>query len=227
MVGDLKMLKEKLAGKPWITYSLIAVNIVVYLLMTVVGGSESVNVLLAFGAKFNPLIALGQWWRLFTPMFLHIGIEHLILNMVTLYFIGMQIEMLFGPTRYLLLYLLSGIGGNLASFAFNPGISAGASTALFGLFGAFFMLAENFKNNPYLRAYAKQFLLLIILNVAFSFVGNADLSGHLGGLFAGFLLAYIVGLPRKGMIERHKRILALIALVIIYILMWNIGLKNL
>ena len=219
------MLQTSLKNKPWLTYMLILLNILVYILMTFAGGSQNALVLVTFGAKVNSLISFGQWWRLITAMFLHIGLEHLVLNMLTLYFMGIQIEALFGKWRFLVLYLLNGIGGNLASFAFNPSISAGASTALFGLFGAFFMLAENFKHNMYLRTYAKQFLVLIGLNVLFGFMKNADLSGHLGGLVAGFLSAYLLGLPVKATSFLQK-ILTLVTLVNFYVFLILIGLRN-
>ncbi|WP_439794965.1 rhomboid family intramembrane serine protease [Secundilactobacillus kimchicus] len=131
---------------PYVTISLIALMVIVYLLMTAAGGAGNPQVLMAFGAKINVLIDAGQWWRLVTPMFLHLSFEHILLNMVTLYFLGLQIEALFGHWRFLILFVVSGIGGNLASFAFDPNaLSAGASTAIFGLFGAFLMLGEAFR----------------------------------------------------------------------------------
>ena len=117
--------------------------------------------------------------------------------MVTLYFLGMQIEYLFGPWRFLVIYLVSGICGNSASFAFTPAISAGASTALFGLFGAYLMLGESFRNDPYIRTIAKQFLVLVVLNLLSDLTGSIDLWGHLGGLIGGFLLGYVVGAPQQ------------------------------
>ncbi|MDY4064739.1 MAG: rhomboid family intramembrane serine protease, partial [Ligilactobacillus agilis] len=90
--------------RPLVTISLIVANIVVYILMTVAGGSTNPLVLIKFGAKVNEYILMGQWWRLITPVFIHIGLTHIVVNMVTLYFIGMQIEYLFGASRYLLIY---------------------------------------------------------------------------------------------------------------------------
>ena len=211
--------------RPTATYILLIINISVYLLMTVAGGSENTGVLLAFGAKVNFLIAQGQWWRLFNPMFIHIGLEHLVLNMVTLYFIGLQIETLFGKWRFVTLYLLSGLGGNIASFAFSPGISAGASTSIFGLFGAFLMLGESFRDNPYIRATAKQFLLLVILNLGLGLRG-IDIAGHIGGLLAGFLAAYVIGVPNIGRVPVNKKVLAGCALLIIFGLLTVVGFQH-
>lgn len=212
--------------KPYITYGLIVINVIVFLLMTLLGGSENVSTLIAFGAKVNTLILEGQWWRFITPMFLHIGFEHILLNMITLYFIGTQIEAFFGSGRFLVLYLLSGIGGNIASFTFNPtALSAGASTALFGLFGAFLMLGESFRENPYIRAMSRQFLLLVILNVIFGFSGNVDLAGHLGGLATGFLAAYVVGVPMIGKVPLMKRLVSLLAIIFVGGLLLIMGFK--
>ena len=210
--------------RPVVTISLIVINIAVYLMMTLAGGTTNPEVLIAFGAKVNQYILLGQWWRLITPVFIHIGLTHIVVNMVTLYFIGMQIEYLFGPGRYLLIYLISGLCGNIASFTFNPNsLSAGASTALFGLFGAYLMLGEHFRENVYIRLMARQFLVLVIFNIGFGFFGNIDLAGHLGGLFGGFLTAYVVGVPKVGMVPVLKRVVAAISLVVIFGLMLNSG----
>ncbi|NLD71497.1 MAG: rhomboid family intramembrane serine protease, partial [Chloroflexi bacterium] len=96
--------------------------------MTVAGGSENLRVLIDFGAKFNPLIVLEQeYWRLVTPMFLHIGFLHLAFNSYALFAFGLDVERLFGRTRFLALYVLAGIAGAVASFVGNEAVSAGAS----------------------------------------------------------------------------------------------------
>ncbi|GAA3615072.1 rhomboid family intramembrane serine protease [Secundilactobacillus similis] len=217
-------IKRWLTG-PYITVSLIAICVVIYGLMTLMGGSNNLGVLIEFGAKYNPLIQQGQWWRFLTPTFLHIGIEHLVLNMVTLYFLGYQIEALFGHWRFLTIFLLSGIGGNLASFAFNPNaLSAGASTAIFGLFGAFLMLGESFWENPYIRQMTKTFLLFIGLNLVMGFFSpGTDLAGHFGGLAAGFFAGYIVGAPKIGQISFIKRIIAVIVIILMMIGLYYYG----
>lgn len=212
-------------GRPLVTYTLIGLNVIVYLAMTFLGGSQNTLLLVAFGAKVNPLIIQGQWWRLLSPMFIHIGLEHLVLNIVTLYFIGLQIEALFGKWRFLTIYLVSGLGGNIASFAFSPSISAGASTAIFGLFGAFLMLGESFREEPYIRATAKQFLILVILNLGLGFTG-IDIAGHLGGLLAGFLMAYVTAVPKWGRIPLVKRTVAGSTLVFIYVILTVVGFQH-
>ncbi|MFC6254771.1 rhomboid family intramembrane serine protease [Secundilactobacillus hailunensis] len=219
-----QQLKRWLAG-PYVTVGLIVLMFIVYGAMTLAGGSQNTQVLVNFGAKYNPLIIAGQWWRLITPVFLHMGFEHILFNTVTLYFIGLQIEAIFGHGRYLIIFLLSGIGGNLASFAFNPNsISAGASTAIFGLFGAFLMLGESFWENQYIHQMTKTFLMFVVLNLAFDiFSPGTDIQGHIGGLIIGFLTAYIVGVPKLGQISRVKRVLAVIVAILIMVGLYYYG----
>ncbi|QMU09218.1 rhomboid family intramembrane serine protease [Levilactobacillus suantsaii] len=196
------------------TVGLIVIMVLVYLGMTLAGGSTNINVLITFGAKLNALIQQGQWWRLITPVFLHMGFTHILMNMITLYFVGMQLEAAFGHLRYLGIFLLAGIGGNIASFCFSTSLSAGASTAIFGLFGAFMMLGESFWQNPVIRQLANTFLLFIVMNLAVDvFSPGIDIAGHLGGLVAGFLAAYLVGVPRIGKVSVVKRVIATVVLI--------------
>ena len=139
-------------------------------------------------------------------------------------FLGTLLENIFGKTRFLIIYLVSGICGNIASFAFNfSSISAGASTALFGMFGSFLMLGESFRRNPYLQTMSRQFFLLVILNIFFGMFGNSDLTGHLGGLVSGFLLGYVVGVPNLGRVPKVKRIVSFVILLFINLIILNFG----
>lgn len=213
-MNQLRIRLRRLDQTPYMTVGLIGIMVIVFLAMTVAGGSTNVNVLITFGAKLNPLIQQGQWWRLFTPMFLHIGFTHILMNMITLYFVGMQLEAAFGHWRYLTLFLVGGIGGNVASFCFSDSLSAGASTAIFGLFGAFMMLGESFWQNPTIRSLARTFLAFVVMNLAFDvFTPGIDLAGHIGGLFSGFLVAYLVGVPRIGRVAPVKRVIATVVLI--------------
>ncbi|WP_125981365.1 rhomboid family intramembrane serine protease [Loigolactobacillus iwatensis] len=212
---------------PYVTYLLLIIQVVVFGLMTLAGGSTNTNVLVSFGAKVDQLIQMGEWWRLFTPMFLHIGLMHLAVNSVTLYYIGEQIEGVFGHWRFLVIYLLSGFTGNIASFVFSPNLSAGSSTAIFGLFGAFFMLMEAFRNNQAIRAVGRQFGLFIVLNLAFDlFAPGIDLAGHVGGLLGGFLIANIVGVPRIGGTLRGRRIISLVIFIVTAGFFLNLGFNH-
>lgn len=207
-------LTETWRNKPLVTDLLIAINVVVFIAMVLAGGPTKPQVLVTFGAKINQLISVGQWWRLVTPMFLHLGVQHIVLNMVTLYFLGVATEPLFGHWRFLLIYLGSGVAGNVASYFFTPAVSAGASTAIFGLFGAYLMLGVAFREQPGIRQTARTFLTLVLLNVVFDMFGSGiDLAGHLGGLIGGFLLAYVLAAPRVGRVSWWQRGLAAVALV--------------
>lgn len=199
-----------------VTLVLLTIQIVVFILMTLMGGSTNQSVILLFGARQTQLIEAGQWWRLITPVFVHIGFTHLLVNSLTLYFMGQYIEEIFGHWRMLVIYLVSAFTGNLASAVFLPNtVSAGASTALFGLFGAFLMLGESYRNNFAIRQLSRQFLVLVVLNIVIDlFTPGIDLAGHLGGLFGGFLVSYVVGAPLMGPVIRHKQIISLIVMIV-------------
>ena len=124
-----------------VTTGLLVINVVVFLVMLVFGAGlwHSANgVQLAWGANFGPATLDGQWWRLFTALFIHFGLLHLALNILALWDIGRLVERLLGPTRFVLLYLGSGVIGNLVSLVVqgNQAVSGGASGAIFSLYGA-------------------------------------------------------------------------------------------
>lgn len=203
--------------KPFITYILVTLNILVFVIMTLNGGTTNIENLIRFGASYQPLILAGQWYRLLTPMFIHIGFEHLFLNMITLYFCGTFLEQIIGSWRFLIVYIIAGVGGNLLSASLAPNVvSAGASTSIFGLFGTFVMIGLLFRQLPYFKNLGRQFGILIVLNLVFAlFPGSGiDISGHIGGLITGFLGAVVVGMP-KGTINSKLvyRISALVCLL--------------
>ena len=113
MMRSYNTRKSYLPDKFSVTHLFLAIQIVIFLLMTLNGGSTNVLTLILFGAKFNPAIAQGEWWRLIAPMFIHIGFTHILVNSITLYYLGTQMESLYGSLRFALIYLLSGLMGNL------------------------------------------------------------------------------------------------------------------
>ncbi|GFH41094.1 rhomboid family intramembrane serine protease [Lactococcus insecticola] len=176
------------------TYILGFLTLGVWLSQFFANGAEAtapIN-LYRFGALFGPDIIEhpSHLWRLVTPIFVHIGWEHFLLNFFTLIFIGRQIEEIFGSSRFFAVYLLSGIYGNILTFFIKPEtLSAGASTALFGMFGAMAMLGYLTKN-PSFQAVGKQFAVLIIVNLAINlFQTGVGIAGHIGGAIGGILLA--------------------------------------
>lgn len=206
---------RRIQNQPYVTYLLLAITLFVFLLETLGGGSESTYVLVRFGARWNPLIQAGQWWRLITPIFVHIGLMHILVNGVTLFYLGGLTERIFGHWRFALLYLVSGFTGNLASAAFNAGgLAAGASTSLFGMMGAFLMLYDGFRDEPGIRMLARQFVMLAALNIVFDlFMPGVDIFGHVGGFVGGFLIAYALGAPNVGETAAPRRVGSLFALV--------------
>jgi len=182
-------------SNPILTWLLLGSIVVVWLVMELVGGSENPVVLVTFGANYGPAILDGQFWRLFTSMFLHIGLAHLFFNAYALFIFGMEMERLYGPDRYIIVYVLSGLFGSLASFASRgPTVfSAGASGAIFGVIGmnlAYFMLHRQ-TFGRFGRQRVMNTLLIIGINLVFGFtVPGIDNLAHIGGLVAGLALGY-------------------------------------
>jgi len=221
---------KSLLNQPFITYGLMGITLFVFLGMELTGGSENGQTLVNWGAMFRPYILLGhQYWRLFTPMFLHIGWMHLILNMVTLYFVGPQIEAIYGHWRYLGLYLLSGIAGNVASFGIgNSILSAGASTSLFGLFGAFLILGRHFRHNPAIMFMVRRYSMFVFINLFFNlFSSSVDIMGHVGGLIGGLLAANALAVPNRSKeISVHERIISSLILIFLLVICVLLGFKK-
>jgi rhomboid protease GluP len=150
-----------------------------------------------YGMKVNIYIAaLGEWWRLFTPMLLHGGLLHVGFNMYALYILGGSLERFYGHWQFLTLYIVSGFAGTVASFAFTDASSLGASTAVFGLIGAQGVFA--YKNQKVFGPLARQALRNIITLALFNlFIGYSnpgiDNWGHIGGLVGGVAVAWFGG----------------------------------
>lgn len=185
--------------KPIITYSIIFICVLVFILMYVLGNGSTDNyTLLLFGANLDALTKNGDYYRLLTSMFLHIGIMHLLCNMYSLYIIGKEVENVFGKWKYLVIYILSGIAGSILSLAFNHNtICAGASGAIFGLLGA--LLYFGYYYRPYLGAtLTRSIIPVIAINLIVGFLDSGiDNSAHIGGLVGGLLVAMAVGVPDK------------------------------
>ncbi|MFQ3580313.1 MAG: rhomboid family intramembrane serine protease [Chloracidobacterium sp.] len=181
-----------------VSYVLIGINLVMFLLTAVAGGSTDPDVLTAFGACNQKLIANGEVWRLVVPMFLHIGVVHLVVNMYALWVLGPQLESLYGSARFTLLYILSGIGGFVASyfFAHPASIGAGASGALFGMFGALLVFVYKYRHEipPSVRVTMQRGVwLTLAINLIITFsIPFISRSGHLGGLITGIGLALFI-----------------------------------
>ena len=178
-----------------VTSSLLLLTTGVFLSMLLLRGFdyESVQAVYDFGGVLGAEIQVdpSQSWRLLAAMFVHIGLQHFVLNMVTLYFLGRIAEDLFGSKAFLVLYILSGLMGNLFVMTFSPEVvAAGASTALFGIFGAIASL-RFIARSPYIQYLSQSYTSLILVNILFSFMPGISLAGHLGGLVGGGILAFV------------------------------------
>jgi rhomboid protease GluP len=187
-------------GGPWATYSIIMLNVLMYIITAVLSGNifdSDINVLVLLGAKYNDLIIAGEYYRLITCMFLHGGIVHLALNMYSLNSIGPLIERIYGKVKYLIIYFVSGIVSSVLSFLFSDGISIGASGAIFGLLGTTLVFAVTMRKNigkDFLRSIAS----VIIVNLFIGFnMANIDNFGHIGGLIGGIITGIIFNIKNK------------------------------
>ena len=185
-------LRLPLARPRW-TYIFLAIIGIVFVGQTVTGGSESSANLIRWGANFAPFVHAGEYWRLITANFLHIGILHIAFNGYALYALGAQAEALYGPRRYVTMYLLSGISGAIFSYMFTQGLSAGASTSLFGLFGA--LVVFYYKQRKALGAMGQQQLMSLGITLAANILlsltnPRIDNWGHVGGFLGGLILAW-------------------------------------
>lgn len=171
-----------------LTVSLAVINIIVFLIMELNGGSG--KNLIKFGAIVPDLIVNhGEYYRLFTAMFLHIGIVHLAFNLFSLLILGMRVEKYYGKIPYLIIYILSGIICSLFSTIFTGNVAAGASGAIFGLNGA--ILSYTFyKKKSMLGIDLYMIITMIILGLGFGYITtNVDNFGHLGGFIGGLIIS--------------------------------------
>ncbi len=187
------------SGRPLVTWTLIIANVLVWVATEVSVRSqpiESAEVLQRFGAIQGQLIASGEYWRLFTAMFLHSGIVHLAFNCAGILIFGFQLEPLYGRVRFVLIYILSGLAGSVVSYALNISlepyaIAVGASGALFGIIGglvAFYALNRDKMGNMGSQNLIG-LLILVGINLVFGLVTTGiDNYAHMGGLAAGFLI---------------------------------------
>jgi membrane associated rhomboid family serine protease len=174
-------------------------------------------------APYSPLdptlhgVAAGEWYRLVTAMFVHYGLLHLLLNMYALWILGRNLESALGPARFLALYLISGIGGNVAAYVFAPNtLSAGASTAVFGLFAGIFVLLRRLGRST------SALVPVIVVNVVFTLaVPGISIAGHFGGLVTGAAVAAVLAYApqaRRTLVQTLGcgAILAVLALITAY-----------
>lgn len=192
---------------------LMVINTAVFLVMSWQSGSlllPTRDVLLEFGAKDPVGLVHGEFWRFLTPVFVHIGIIHFFFNSMGLYYIGYQLERILGVQWFLIVYLAAGIFGNIASAVFSVSMSAGASGALFGLLGSGYVLErivgrrieEVTGKRPRRRIYAG----MVVINIIFGLmIPGIDNAAHMGGLFTGAILTWVMLHLRPNRLTRRSK----------------------
>ena len=183
------------------SFVLIVLNLLVFGWTTLQPAPFSSETLVRLGANYGWSIGVqGEWWRLITSMFLHGGVTHILLNMVSLYIVGKIAEALLGWRDYLALYMASGIVGAATSAVMHPeGLSVGASGAIFGIFGAVagYVIAHRHRLGDRFGAILREFGGVLVLNLVLGFsIPGIDMSAHIGGLVIGFIGGYLARFPR-------------------------------
>ena len=201
-VDILENTLEEFRKEP-VTFILILINVLVFLVSDLTGYSQDVMHMLDLGAAYTPLITEGgEVYRLFTSMFLHFGIAHLLNNMLVLFVLGSRLERAAGKLRFLVIYLLGGVAGNVISLLLelNRGdysVSAGASGAVFAVMGAMIYIVV--RNRGWLEDLSwRQIVVMALFSLYFGFASSGvDNAAHVGGLISGCILAVILYHPRR------------------------------
>lgn len=187
--------KKKLA---FVNIAIVVINILVFVVLDSMGNTEDAVFMAAHGAVFPPLVVLqGEYYRLFTAMFLHFGINHLFSNMLVLFFLGDNLERAIGHVKYLVIYLLSGLCGGVFSMYMmyknnDMAVSAGASGAIFGMIGALlYIVLINKGRLEDITIRRLAFMVFLSLYLGYTSTG-VDNMAHIGGLVSGFILAAVL-----------------------------------
>ncbi len=204
----------------YVTYGIMAINVVVFLLMVISGVSLISPTgldILKWGGNNSIFTLTGDWWRLVTCMFVHIGIIHIVFNMYALYMIGVYLEPMLGKTRYVAAYLATGLCSSLVSLWWHkePITSAGASGAIFGMYGVFLALLSTKLIPKQVRdQLLKSIGIFIVYNLVYGMKSGVDNSAHMGGLISGLVVGYIYYAGWKGEnVVKKKTVLAVAVLI--------------
>lgn len=220
MKKEKKLEKIFSPKKPVVTYILIVLNLMVFLYGVLHGNDELISM---FGNNYE-LVQNGEFYRLFTCMFVHADILHILFNMIALYSIGPVVERYYGKSKFLLIYLVSGLLGSIFSGVFMTAdsISIGASGAIFGLLGSICYFTYYYRAT--LQGILRGSIMpVIIINLVIGFLSSSiDLSAHIGGLIGGILISMAIGIG-----DKHRKsdqinglvVLVLMAVFLIYMMM--------
>lgn len=190
--------KETYRSRCYVTVGIAAVNLLVFFVYEIIGSNLDTKFMLNHGAMYAPYIKdSSEWYRCFTSLFLHFGIRHLLNNMLLLYVLGSYLERYLGRTKFLILYLISGVGANIISgvLSYNQGesvVSAGASGAVFAVLGGLiWVILANRGRLENLTAAKMVFMAILALYYGFSSPG-VDNAAHVAGLGLGFILSVLL-----------------------------------
>jgi len=197
-----------LRPRPYVTIALLSINVLIFLAYSFIPRLGGLGEMMRLGGLYTP-VAFHEiaYYRFFTSFFLHFSINHIANNMLMLGVLGYQLERFLGHGKLLLVYMLSGLGGNLISFAIREWnqqfiVSAGASGAVFGLMGALLATFLKLHRAGYPVLW-KRMLVMVVLSIYVGFSnGGVDNWAHIGGLLIGFLVSMILPLKQQSMIWR-------------------------
>jgi rhomboid protease GluP len=201
--SDFKSRLQRLSPTAYVTPVLVAINVLVFL-YTVSEGADLLTpdgrLMVLLGSDYGPMTTTGEWWRAITSMFIHFGVPHIAFNMWALWSTGRLVERLYGSRQFLLLYMSAGICGSVASVSWNPLVnSAGASGAIFGVFGALLVFVVNKKAGvpaSIMSRHRSSMLGFIAYNLFYGFLHTGiDNAAHIGGLAGGFLFGWLLSRP--------------------------------
>jgi membrane associated rhomboid family serine protease/Tfp pilus assembly protein PilF len=213
---------------PVATLVILSINVVMYVLMELSGGSQNPEVLLDFGASYGPYLRHGEYWRLVMPMFLHIGLLHLLIDGFALFITGSILESVYGYGRFALVYVASGMGGSLLSMLLSNRPGGGASGAIFGIMGALLVLTywrREAVSPRWARAIRRGIVPTIIFNLVIGFfIPFIDKWAHVGGLLSGIVLGWLIPPPARGFdstgeLEKPSQAVVFIPLVVVALAM--------
>ena len=212
-----------------VTPVLVYANVLVFVAMVLAGLSPlqpTAKSLFEWGGNLAPAVVAGQWWRLFSYMFLHGGALHLIMNMFALLYIGMFLEPLMGRVRITGAYLLTGIFAGLLSIGIHTNsVGVGASGAIFGMYGVFLsMLTTNHIQKTQRKTMMRSILFFVVYNLLAGLQGNTDNAAHIGGLLSGIAIgfAYYPGIAKKSSTKKQWILTGVMTLITLAVVMISV-----
>ena len=229
---EAEKIMKMATGSRYATYAIIGINVIVFVAMIVSGvnlfAPSGVDIL-KWGANYGPLTLSGDWWRLLTSTFVHIGVIHLLFNMYALYMAGVYLESMLGKLRYTIAYLSCGIFASIASLVWHsePVPSAGASGAIFGIYGVFLaLLLTNLIPKQMRMSLLQSIGVFVVFNLIYGMQAGIDNAAHIGGLISGIIIGFVYYLSLRRADEDKKNNATTITIVAVTIFATWLYLSN-